>query len=173
VRWHCFVCTGGVADYDGWGGIFRYRLRCPLVVFWGESAQDVWYWLTDLSARAACSSWCGYCAWIEWGFRSRWAWVFWGVLVSWRFGGGCKWEVVRKFANEQRREVGIPGAVGVGRVRGRGEKSTDAPAGGAGRIDAPLRRSAPASHAARPAPRFASRALQEEVQACKVQPTLV
>jgi hypothetical protein len=81
----------------------------------------------------------------------------------------CTTRCARGFPrNGQRREVGVPGAVGVGRVRGRDEKSTRAPAGDAGRIDAPLRRLAAAPRSARPAPRFASRALQEEVQACKV-----
>jgi hypothetical protein len=51
------------------GEAFRYRLRCSLVVFWGEGAQDVWYLLTDLPARAVCGSWYGYRMWIEQGFR--------------------------------------------------------------------------------------------------------
>jgi hypothetical protein len=51
------------------GEAFRYRLRCTLVVFWGAGAQDVWYLLTDLPARAVCGSWYGYRMWIEQGFR--------------------------------------------------------------------------------------------------------
>jgi hypothetical protein len=39
------------------GEAFRYRLRCTLVVFWGEGAQEPWYLLTDLPARAVCGSW--------------------------------------------------------------------------------------------------------------------
>ena len=70
------------------GEAFRYRLRCRLVVFWGAGAQDVWYLLTDLPARAVCGSWYGYRMWIEQGFRWHGAWVFWVVLVSYGFGGG-------------------------------------------------------------------------------------
>jgi hypothetical protein len=51
------------------GEAFRYRLRCTLVVFWGEGAQEPWYLLTDLPARAVCGSWYGYRMWIEQGFR--------------------------------------------------------------------------------------------------------
>jgi hypothetical protein len=51
------------------GEAFRYRLRCTLVVFWGEGAQAPWYLLTDLPARAVCGSWYGYRMWIEQGFR--------------------------------------------------------------------------------------------------------
>ncbi len=70
------------------GEAFRYRLRCRLVVFWGAGAQDVWYLLTDLPARAVCGSWYGYRMWIEQGFRWHGAWVFWVALVSCGFGGG-------------------------------------------------------------------------------------
>ena len=70
------------------GEAFRYRLRCTLVVFWGAGAQDVWYWLTDLPARAVCGSWSGYRLWMEQGFRWQGAWVFWVALVSCGFGGG-------------------------------------------------------------------------------------
>jgi hypothetical protein len=51
------------------GEAFRYRLRCTLVVFWGAGAQEPWYLLTDLPARAVCGSWYGYRMWIEQGFR--------------------------------------------------------------------------------------------------------
>ena len=51
------------------GEAFRYRLRCTLVVFWGEGAQEPWYLLTDLRPKAVCGSWYGYRMWIEQGFR--------------------------------------------------------------------------------------------------------
>jgi hypothetical protein len=70
------------------GEAFRYRLRCTLVVFWGEGAQDVWYLLTDLPARAVCGSWYGYRMWIEQGFRWHGAWVFWVASVSCGVCGG-------------------------------------------------------------------------------------
>jgi hypothetical protein len=59
-----------------------------LVVFWGAGAQEPWYLLTDLPARAVCGSWYGYRMWIEQGFRWHGAWVFWVVSVSCGFGGG-------------------------------------------------------------------------------------
>jgi hypothetical protein len=51
------------------GEAFRYRLRCTLVVFWGEGAQEAWYLLTDLRPKAVCGAWYGYRMWIEQGFR--------------------------------------------------------------------------------------------------------
>jgi hypothetical protein len=69
------------------GEAFRYRLRCTLVVFWGEGAQEPWYLLTDLSWRGVCGCWYGYRAWIEQGFRWHGAWVFWVASVSCGFGG--------------------------------------------------------------------------------------
>jgi hypothetical protein len=69
------------------GEAFRYRLRCRLVVFWGEGAQEPWYLLTDLSWRGVCGCWYGYRAWIEQGFRWHGAWVFWLASVSCGFGG--------------------------------------------------------------------------------------
>jgi hypothetical protein len=39
------------------GEAFRYRLRCTLVVFWGEGAQELWYLLTDLRVDAVCGAW--------------------------------------------------------------------------------------------------------------------
>jgi hypothetical protein len=51
------------------GEAFSHRLRCRLVVFWGEGAQEPWYLLTDLSWRGVCGCWYGYRAWIEQGFR--------------------------------------------------------------------------------------------------------
>jgi hypothetical protein len=51
------------------GEAFSHRLRCRLVVFWGEGAQAPWYLLTDLSWCGVCGCWYGYRAWIEQGFR--------------------------------------------------------------------------------------------------------
>ena len=34
------------------GFAFRYGLRCTLVVYWGASAAEPWYLLTDLPASA-------------------------------------------------------------------------------------------------------------------------
>jgi hypothetical protein len=45
------------------GEAFSHRLRCRLVVFWGEGAQEPWYLLTDLSWRGVC----GCCAPVELG----------------------------------------------------------------------------------------------------------
>ena len=70
------------------GEAFRYRLRCTLVVFWGEGAQEPWYLLTDLPARAVCGSWYGYRMWIEQGFRwlkrgcFGWRWCRMGSAVG-------------------------------------------------------------------------------------------
>jgi hypothetical protein len=70
------------------GEAFSHRLRCRLVVFWGEGAQEPWSLLTDLSWRGVCGWWYGYRAWIEQGFRWHGAWVFWVASVSCGFGGG-------------------------------------------------------------------------------------
>jgi len=60
------------------GFAFQYGLRCTLVVYWGASAQEPWYLLTDLPASAVEGAWYGLRGWIEQGFRhwkrGGWAW---------------------------------------------------------------------------------------------------
>ncbi|MCS7300260.1 MAG: hypothetical protein NZ556_01715, partial [Fimbriimonadales bacterium] len=41
------------------GFAFRYGLRCTLVVFWGASAKEPWYLLTDLPASGVLGAWYG------------------------------------------------------------------------------------------------------------------
>ena len=51
----------------GEGFAFRYGLRCTLVVYWGASAAEPWYLLTDLPASAVEGAWYGLRSWIEQG----------------------------------------------------------------------------------------------------------